>query len=119
MTEPFLKVQRVSLTMWGIAFLGLLATMLEPRWIGLTGFVFIAGLAGMFVQATGRLRVFAILVNLFLVLFGFGGLVTIVTDRSTDWRVLLIPVCALLIILSAMNVWFIARLPKGDGLEQT
>lgn len=119
MTEPFLKVQRVSLALWGIAFLGLLATILHRGWIALTGFVFIAGLAGMFVQATGRQRVLAIIVHLLLLVLMGGLIVSVLLERPSGGAILFIPIALVVLVLAGLNVWLIARLPKGDGLEQS
>ncbi|MEX0716545.1 MAG: hypothetical protein WD066_08160 [Planctomycetaceae bacterium] len=110
---PLTGILRASRLQLLIAAILLLAAVVRPGTVMLSAFVLAVGLLGISIRATGKLRLFGVLLNGMLVVLGVGGLALIATEFESLsgplTTVFGVAICGALIGTSGYNAVAILR----------
>lgn len=112
-SDALRRVQRISLALWVFSSLALIAMLVDRRWFPLMTMTALAGLTGQIVQKTGQMRLLAIGVNALVAVLCSGGIIALMsTQPSSDEFVFgLVTLCPV-IVLAALNVSFLLKVPR-------
>ena len=118
--DPLLRVQRIALIQLFLAAIPFFVSLTAQRGSGIGWFMGIVAGLGLYVQATGRLRILTMTMNVPLLLLGFfGGSACAVFALVEGNPMTLIPGAGLILlaILSGGMIYAIGCLPKNAGIK--
>lgn len=109
------RVQRVSLALLALACVAVFISLVDFRWLTFTLLVALAGVTGMIVQATGRLRVLAVLMNALACLSCVLGTAALFSGNVVrTGAIMAILVMLPAFPLTALNVFFVLRIARNS-----